>query len=133
AGFVRRGRFERCRNCGYRDFYPLSELDERVLCHACRERFLLAVAAGPDEPRLGYQLDPLMARAMDQELMPVLLTLRYLFSPQGAAAGAFWPGLELTDETGKTHECDILLADQGNISVCECKQNASSLTLEEAE
>ena len=31
---------------------------ERVRCHACQERFLLAVASGPDEPRLAYQLDP---------------------------------------------------------------------------
>lgn len=133
AGFVRRGRFERCRNCGYEDFYPLAEIDERLQCHACQERFLLAVASGPNEPRLGYQLDPLMARAMDQDLMPVLLTLRYLYSPEGAAAGAFWPGLEMTDRTATTQDCDILLAQDGHVTVCECKKSALGLTVTQAE
>jgi hypothetical protein len=133
AGFVRRGRRDRCRNCGYEDFYPLSELDERVQCHACQERFLLRVSAGPHEPRLAYQLDPLMARAMDQDLMPVLLTLRYLYSPAGAAAGAFWPGIEIIDETGAKQDCDVLLAQDGEVSVCECKKKASTLTLAQAE
>jgi hypothetical protein len=133
AGFVRRGRLERCRNCGYEDFYPLGELDERVRCHACQERFLVAVAAGPDEPRLAYQLDPLMARAMDQDLMPVLLTLRYLYSPAGAAAGAFWPGLEIRDASGAKQDCDVLLAQDGQVTVCECKKSGTGLTLTQAE
>jgi hypothetical protein len=133
AGFVRRGRLERCRNCGYEDFYPLSELAEHVHCHACQERFLLAVAAGPSEPRLAYQLDPLMARAMDQDLTPVLLTLRYLYSPEGAVGGAFWPGVELTDEAGNKQDCDILLAQERQATVCECKKSAAGLTLAQAE
>ena len=124
TGFVRRGRKERCPACGYEDFYSLHELDERLFCHACQGRFLLGVAAGPDEPRLTYQLDPLMARAMDQDLLPVLLTLRHLYSPAGGATGAFWPGLDIIPmgERAKKQDCDVLLAQEGNVTVCECKQ-----------
>src|SRR5439155_15658785 len=119
--------------CGYEDFYPLAEIGERVLCHACQTDFLLAVRLGDDEPRLAYQLDPLMARAMDQNLLPVLLTLRYLYSPSVAATGAFWPGLEIINADGTMQDCDILLAQEGNTIVCECKQNAAWLTVKQAE
>jgi hypothetical protein len=93
----------------------------------------LALASGPDEPRLAYQLDPLMARAMDQDLLPVLLTLRYLYSPEGAAGGAFWLGLEITDAAGTTQDCDILLGQEGQVTVCECKKSAGALTRGQAE
>lgn len=133
VGFIRRGRQERCPECGYEDFYPLADIAERVLCHACQTEFLLGVRLGDDEPRLAYQLDPLMARAMDQNLLPVLLTLRHLYSPAVAATGAFWPGLEIINADGSTQDCDILLAQEGNKIVCECKQNAAWLSLKQAE
>jgi hypothetical protein len=134
AGFVIRGRSERCRNCGFEAFYSLRELDERLTCRACQQEFLLTVKRGPAEPRLAYQLDPLMERAMDQDLLPVLLTLRFLYSPEGAAAGAFWPGLEIVSEaTDDAQDCDILLAQDGRVTVCECKQSAPGLTTAQAE
>lgn len=132
VGFVRRGRNERCPECGYEDFYSLGELDERLVCHACQQRFLLRISPGPDEPRLAYQLDPLMARAMDQDLLPVLLTLRHLYSPEGAAAGAFWPGLEVMNN-GVMQDCDILLAQDGQVTICECKSQAGGLSPAQAE
>lgn len=133
VGFVRRGRQERCPGCGYDDFYPLAELDERVACHACHTTFLVRVASGGAEPRLAYQLDPLMARTMDQNLLPVLLTLRYLYSPVVASGGAFWPGLEIVDADGAMRECDVLLAQEESIIVCECKQSAPALSPDEAD
>jgi hypothetical protein len=132
VGFVKRGRSERCPECGYKDFYPLEEINERISCHACRQSFVLAVSSGPDEPRLAYQLDPLMARAMDQDLLPVLLTLRHLCSPEGGASGAFWPGLEIVRGGDLKQDCDILLAQDGRVIVCECKRTASTLSIEQA-
>jgi hypothetical protein len=134
VGFVRRGRTDRCPECGFADFYPLSEVNERLSCHACQQQYLLGVTAGPDEPRLAYQLDPLMARAMDQDLLPVLLALRHLYSPEGGAAGASWPGLELVDVAEDTkQDCDILLAQDGNVTVCECKNSAAGMSIVQAE
>jgi hypothetical protein len=133
VGFIRRGRQERCPECGFEDFYALAEVAERVLCHACQTQFLLGVRVGDDEPRLAYQLDPLMARAMDQNLLPVLLTLRHLYSAAVATSGAFWPGLEVINADGSMQDCDILLAQEGNKIVCECKQNAAGLSLAQAE
>ncbi len=40
----------------------------------------------------------------------LLLALRYLYSPEGAAVGACSPGLEITDANGATQDCEILLA-----------------------
>jgi hypothetical protein len=133
VGFVRRGRQERCPECGYDDFYSLGEIDERVTCHACQTTFLLHVATGGSEPSLAYQLDPLMARAMDQNLLPVLLTLGYLYSPAVAGAVAFWPGIEIVDAGGGMQDCDIVLAQEESVIVCECKQTAEGLTLDQAE
>jgi hypothetical protein len=134
TGFVIRGRSERCSNCGFVAFYSLGELDERLTCRACQQEFLLTVKRGPTEPRLAYQLDSLMERAMDQDLMPVLLTLRFLYSPEGAAAGAFWPGLDIVDAAkGIAQDCDILLAQDGRVTVCECKKSAPGLTTAQAE
>jgi hypothetical protein len=136
AGFVLRGRTERCPECGYEAFHSLGEVAERVTCQACRLQFLLPVKRagerGSEEPPLSYQLDPLMARAMDQDLLPVLLTLRYLSTPQGSSTtGAFWPGLVLF-EPGRREEterdCDVLVAQSGRVTICECKKTAHNLT-----
>ncbi len=134
VGFVRRGRLERCPECGYEDFYALAEVRERVVCHACQTDFLLRVAMGDaTEPKTAYQLDPLMARAMDQNLLPVLLTLRYLYSPAVGVGGAFWPGLEIVEADGTMQDCDILLAHEESVIVCECKQSAAGLSQAQAE
>jgi hypothetical protein len=134
VGFVRRGRQERCPECGYEDFYALAEVGERLVCRACQTEFLLRVAMGDaTEPKLAYQLDPLMARAMDQDLLPVLLTLRYLYSPAVAVSGAFWPGLEIVEADGTMQDCDILLAQEESVLVCECEQSAAWLSLAQAE
>lgn len=134
VGFVRRGRQERCPECGYEDFYGLGEVGERIICHACQTEFLLRVAmSDATEPNLAYQLDPLMARAMDQNLLAVLLTLRYLYSPAVAAGGAFWPGVEIVEVDGAVQDCDILLAQEQSVIVCECKQSAAGLSFAQAE
>lgn len=140
TGFVLRGRTERCPECGYEAFHSLNEIAEQLTCHACQLQFLLPVKCSTDrgsqEPPLTYQLDPLMARAMDQDLLPVLLTLRYLSTPQGSSiSGAFWPGLEIF-EPGQREEtkrdCDILLAQNGRVTVCECKKTAWNLSAKQA-
>ena len=134
--FVLRGRKERCKHCGYEAFYTLADLDERIRCKACQESFLLNVYSGPNESPLRYQLDPLMARVMDQDVLPVLLTLRRLHQgEQAPVADSFWPGLEVTSikDPERKQDCDILMARDGNITLCECKLTAGGLTMSQAQ
>lgn len=80
-------------------YLELSELDERVRCRACGENVMLPVVdqSGAKEPDSFYRLDGLMARIMDQDILPVLLTLRATRPPAGSTELFFaWPGVEVS-------------------------------------
>ena len=127
AGFVRRGHSVRCPRCRFRMLLALSELDERVRCRACGESFLLPVTSGAAEPEVSYQLDGLMARAMDQDVLPALLTLRAVKPPPNHAGLFFaWPGVEVAD-AGKPTDIDLLVSDGSTVHCFEVKQTGSSL------
>jgi hypothetical protein len=68
-----------------------------VTCRACREQYVLPIAEpnGRREQAVAYRLDGLMARVMDQGLLPVTLTLRALGPPDEVRDLFFGrPGLE---------------------------------------
>lgn len=127
AGYVVRGRSLRCPLCNFPLWFALDELAEQVRCDACRASFTLPVATtdGRREPQIEYRLDGLTARAMDQDLLPVLLALRaarHLF--RGHLFNA-WPGLELA-AGGEATDVD-LLAYGPWLLCCEVKLHAGSL------
>jgi len=133
SGFIYRGYMAKCPRCGYEQFRPLAMLSEEIACAACRAVFLLPVSDGRgNEPPISYQLDGLMSRVMDQDLLPVLLALRALF-PRAASplVAAYWPGIELRGE-GFVREVDLLLAIEGGITIVECKRRAEATTVEDA-
>lgn len=127
--FVTRGAAADCPRCHCRQVLSLSEQDEMIACRACGYRFVLPVteAGGQQERAPVYRLDGLMARAMDQDLLPVLLTIRTL-AETGLSndVRAAWPGLELT-RAGDKLEVDLLLSDGDRVWICECKANAAGL------
>jgi hypothetical protein len=130
AGFVRRGTSMRCPQCRFRMMLDLAEHDERTRCRACGESFILPVtgASGQTEPEWSYRLDGLMARAMDQDVVPVLLALRALWPPVAGQALFFaWPGVELTTEAATSVEIDLLVSDGDNVWCFEVKQTAGGL------
>ncbi len=113
--------------------FLLAEQDEHVTCTACRARFALPVTepGGQQERAVVYQLDGLMARTMDQDLLPVLLTLRRL--RKHAADGtirAAWPGIELTGADG-ANEVDLVASDGRAVWLAECKMSAGGLTADQ--
>lgn len=134
SGFVYRGHMPECPNCGYEQFRELSTLDERIECSACRTPFLLPVSDGRgQEPQLCYRLDGLMGRVMDQDLLPVLLSLRLLFTPtESPLSAAYWPGLEISAD-GYAREVDLLLAVDGVLTAVECKRQASNVSTSDVE
>jgi hypothetical protein len=76
-----------------------------------------------------YRLDGLMARAMSQDILPVLFTLR-AFATSRPAADAFaaWPGLlfKAHDGSGQT-EVDLVVSFGRTVFCCEVKETASTL------
>jgi hypothetical protein len=131
AGFVQRGRRVQCPQCQLSDFWALRELDEHLRCRACQNRFPLPATEGPVEAQTAYRLDGLMARIMDQDLVPVLLTVRHLLQRSQATLDAvYFPGLDLFEPQTRDPfaEVDILLADGGRLQIAECKSRAEAVT-----
>ena len=129
AGFLVRGAAVSCPRCDFGDVLALAEQDERVRCRACHNDFLLPVLDrnGDLERPYVYRLDGLMARAMDQDLLPVLLALRALLPPAGAPPLlAVWLGLEFDAPYGKSEQ-DFVFSDGATVWVGECKAHAAGL------
>jgi hypothetical protein len=130
AGFVVRGRSVRCPTCNVADFVRLSELDERVRCPACRAEYLLPVleTGGGQEPPTHFRLDGLMARVMDQDVLPVMLALRKLHKTIGVPHHPtyFWPGVEI-ERNGKRVDVDLLAFNGDVVICCECKLTGETL------
>jgi hypothetical protein len=134
ADFVRRGAKLACPECSYEEFHTLGELDERVTCPACRSPFLYPATSpgGHHEARLYYRLDGLMARVMDQDLLPVLLSLRKLAPPSETLSVCYWPGIEIRGDN-LSRECDLLVAASGLVTTLEAKRRAEALKIADAE
>jgi hypothetical protein len=127
AGFVTRAAAVACPTCGYKNVFALREQDERIVCRACHSEFPLPVtdpSRAAERPTY-YRLDGLMARAMDQDLLPVLLLLNALRDDQRPLRAA-WPGIEI-EGAGGTAEYDLIVSDGETVWVAECKAQASGL------
>ncbi|MHB8696187.1 MAG: hypothetical protein ACYDHH_33665, partial [Solirubrobacteraceae bacterium] len=130
AGFVRRAHEVRCPECRFLMLLDLVEQDEFVRCRACGERFVLPVVdeSGQHEPQLRYRLDGLMARAVDQDVLPVLLTLRAARPPVDHPDLFFaWPGVEVTKDGAAPVDIDLLISNGNIVWAFEVKQNATGL------
>lgn len=129
AGFVRRANRLRCPQCRFWMLLDLAEQDERLRCRACGESFVrpVADASGQREPEMLYRLDGLMARAMDQDVLPVLLTLRALRPPDSAALFFAWPGVELAADGADPVDVDLVVSDGTTVWCYEVKNNANGL------
>ncbi|HSZ12869.1 MAG TPA: hypothetical protein VK790_02420 [Solirubrobacteraceae bacterium] len=130
AGFVRRSKLMRCPQCRFRSMLDLRELDETVRCRACGESLTLPVVdeSGNREPANLYRLDGLTARVMDQDILPVLLTLRAVRpAPQQADQFFAWPGVELAKSNGNPVDIDLLVSNGTTVWCYEVKNNATGL------
>ncbi len=130
VGFVVRGRAVRCPTCNVAEFLRLTELSERIICSGCQSEYLLPVAepGGGQEPPGHFRLDGLMARVMDQDVLPVLLALRKfqrtLAVPHHPTY--FWPGV-LFERQGEPVDVDLLGFNGEVVICCECKLTAERL------
>lgn len=129
GGVIVRGRALRCPVCNYPDWLALRDLDERVTCRACgSERHLPASdPGGTREADMHYRLDGLVARCMDQDLLPVLLALRSLqrLEPH-IEVKQVWPGI-LFRRGPDEQDVDLLISTGSQVTVFECKARAETL------
>jgi len=135
SAVLQRGRRVACPRCRFPDYWALRELDEELNCRACRQDFTLPAIEGDREAPIAYRLDGLMARVMDQDLLPVLLTLRHLLGRSSDPEHAMsWPGLDLFEDpdADADAEVDLLLASGGRLHAAECKLDAAWLSKDEA-
>lgn len=136
AGFVLRGRNVQCPRCHFDEFLALAELDEFIRCRGCGLRYLLpVVAANHGESPTAYRVDGLMARVLERHILPVILTLRALRSPQRGGQGLnhAWPGMIFSREGQADTDVDLLLSDGNRVLATECKLDARSLGSDQIE
>ena len=127
AGLVTRVRVTKCPVCNVSEFRRLDELDETVACRHCRAAYPLEVRdAGGQEPVLMYRLDGLVARAMDQDVVPVLLTVRAFARTFGS--DYTWPGVVFEGPHQPAFDVDVLAYNGSVLRACECKRTAGGLT-----
>lgn len=130
SGFVVRGHAVNCPVCNVTEFHRLDELGERVTCRACRAELVLPVSSsgGMSEPSVHYRLDGLMARVMDQDVLPVLLAVRTIRKRMQSGHGvSTWHGV-VFDSGSTCIDVDVLAYNGDHIVFCECKDNGSTLT-----
>jgi hypothetical protein len=89
--------------------------------------------AGQHEPETLYRLDGLMARVMDQDVLPVLLTLRVMQPPSESGRLLFaWPGVGVRKPKGPPVGIDLLVSHGNNwVWAFEVKKNAARLEHEQ--
>jgi len=129
VGFVHRGRNVACPQCRFPTFLALRELDERVRCRACgHDQVLPVMARDGGEAPLAYRVDGLMARVMDQHVLPVVLALRALRDPSRFGRPDYaWPGMLFREADQNPFDIDLLTSDGTTVHAAECKLDARGL------
>ncbi len=117
---VRRGFYLTCPNCGIPSWYPLEVVRETITCLGCSHSFALPVEKPTgNEIQWEYTLNTLVNRAVEQDVLPVLLAIRYL--AKGKSVSSVVPGLELLQDGNVKVELDFTFISDHEISSGECK------------
>ncbi len=103
-----------CPRCRQPDCVPALNIQRRIVCTHCGHRLTL-----PARVELAYTLHRTVRHAVDQGLIPVVLTGRFL---RGLShRGFLWlPGVKYTRGT-QAGDIDILACCDGHLVFCECK------------
>ena len=110
-----RGHKLRCPSCGYKHWYPAEMTREVMHCVGCR-----ASVQMPLECPFSYKLNELVKRGVEQGMIPVVLTMLYLYELCDTSFHCL-PGVEVTDSNGVKQDLDILASCDGHLVAAECK------------
>jgi hypothetical protein len=129
---VQRGLTITCPHCGTAIWYGLGILDEQVMCLGCLEHFDVPLRETPQSPvdrSLQYALNPLTGRAMDQDILPVIVALLTLRTRQSAMAHIV-PGMAFKKVGAVNNEgdFDFIYIDKHRLYGGECKAGTTLQT-----
>jgi len=121
-GILRRViRLPKCRSCHSQHWIRRLDLDRQAKCPDCGYPLEL-----PDKVQLGYELNPIVRKALDEGITPVLKTARVLKSL--TQRGFLWlPGIKgeiarkKGEIAGKKIDIDIVASCDGVLAFAECK------------
>jgi hypothetical protein len=126
-----RGYDIKCPSCGLRRWHPMDQLSETHHCEGCQVDSPIPI--GPDRLQWRYRLNEVMARAVDQGVLPHLLaTRRMSVWAKGLDPDllGFLPGVVFRPLSGGEPgeiEVDLLAIKAGRIIVGECKEQGGTL------
>jgi hypothetical protein len=132
SGLVLRGVEAKCDRCGHKQWRPLNEVIPTLICHGCARP--IENPHGYNHIEYRYRASESLLRAMSHDVLPSILSMRYIASVMGGRDGMVYgayPGIEFRQRgsTTVTAEVDALVVLRtGAIVVGECKTNARGLT-----
>lgn len=115
----------RCHRCGYRIWYQVDDVRQKIKCRGCGYEFSL-----PSEPKWFYRLNSLIRAAVSLHgTVPLLITLGQIMEDARSSA-MFMPSIELLKkEAGETKkptiygEVDLVCIKDGQFVIGEIKQS----------
>ncbi len=122
---IQRGWTILCPHCRVSQWYGLGALNERIVCLGCLEPFdvpLKVTELADTDRSLQYALNPLTDRAMDQDILPVIIALLALRTSHQSMAHIV-PGMNF-QEIGSSDtrgDFDFLYVCQQHLYGGECK------------
>jgi hypothetical protein len=134
ARLVLRGVEAKCTHCGQKQWRPLSEAVPVLTCHGCGHT--IEHPHGFNHIEYRYRASEILLRAMSHDVLPCVLSMRYVSSLMGGKQSVFgaYPGVEfrLPGSADPDGEADVLVVlRNGGIILGECKANARGLKAEE--
>ncbi len=119
-----RGRSFKCPHCSSRLWYPISSLKDDLHCYCCSNPVSLPIFVNNKASEDAFRLNELIINAVDQGVLPVLLTISLLFK-QHFAIKRFIFDNDLFDKqtSKKLAEIDLIFTLGSRIGLGEIKTN----------
>jgi hypothetical protein len=121
-----------CLHCGHKQWRPLTDIAPELTCHGCGHT--ISEPLGIEQTTLRYRATETTLRAMNNDVLPHILALRYLAKlwDEGSPHNIYgaYPGLEIIDPTttATLAEADVaVILANGRWVVGECKTTALGL------
>lgn len=117
-----RGKGFSCPYCNSRLWYPLELIREENKCYGCNQQISIPIFEGDDELGDYFRLNELIATAVDQGILALLLTMNFLFR-QRFYMKRFINNYEVyrSDGSEKLAEIDLIFTLGSKIGLCEVK------------
>lgn len=132
SGLVLRGVEAKCDRCGHKQWRPLSEIIPTLICHGCAHT--IDNTHGFNHIEYRYRASEPLLRAMNHDVLPSVLSIRYIASVMGGRRGMVFgafPGIEFRQRGSAKVDAEVdalIVLRTGAIIVGECKTNARGLT-----